>query len=172
MKLFKLFLAWQDEKEETWLREMAKKGWLLEKYSFPFYTFKKIKPKDYIYKLDFKTTFDNDLDEYKTLFKDFGWEHVTQCVKWHYFRTEADKCKLPDIYSDKNSKLQRHKVLFRILNIVLIFISFLAITVVFNNRYDYIAMDILKIIYAVMIPLFVYINIKVYIKIKKLKKNI
>lgn len=87
-RMVKVFFAWQDGKEESWLRSMSKQGWALKKYNLFVYTIEKIKPTDSIYKLDYKTTKNDDLIEYMTLYKDAGWEHVTQFFGWHYFRID------------------------------------------------------------------------------------
>ena len=49
-KLFKIFFAWQEKKEEKWLREMSKEGWHLDNTSFLNYIFKKRGTKKIIYK--------------------------------------------------------------------------------------------------------------------------
>ena len=53
LKKFRWFWAWDDEKEEQWLREMAQKGWHLLSVSIPGnYTFEQGAPKGYVYRLD------------------------------------------------------------------------------------------------------------------------
>ena len=50
----KWFWAWQDEKEETWLTEMAHQGLHLDDVPFPGrYQFKSGEPADYVYRLDY-----------------------------------------------------------------------------------------------------------------------
>ena len=47
MKKFKLFWAWEDDKEEKWLGEMSRLGWHLEAPGFPgFYYYAKGEPRD------------------------------------------------------------------------------------------------------------------------------
>nr|WP_326862224.1 DUF2812 domain-containing protein [Bacillus haynesii] len=38
---FRFFLAWQDRKEENWVNEMAKQGWMLKSYFLFIYIFEK-----------------------------------------------------------------------------------------------------------------------------------
>ena len=38
--IFKIFFAWQENKEEKWLREMSKEGWHLYRVGFFNYGFK------------------------------------------------------------------------------------------------------------------------------------
>ncbi|MDE1455460.1 DUF2812 domain-containing protein, partial [Bacillus paralicheniformis] len=53
---FRFFLAWQDRKEENWLNEMAKQGWMLKSFFLFIYIFEKTKPSNTVYRLDYKTT--------------------------------------------------------------------------------------------------------------------
>lgn len=170
---FKLLFVWQDEKEEAWLREMAQKGWLLKRYILLGYIFEKAEAKDYIYKLDYKSTRNNDIDEYLAIFQDTGWEHVGQFMGWHYFRTLADECIVPEIYSDNHSKVEKYKGLLRTLSMVLAGTSLLAIGIVFNPTFNGgFFIGKLRIIYIVSILLFSYAVIRTYNKIKQLKEEL
>ncbi|SFB09715.1 MULTISPECIES: DUF2812 domain-containing protein [unclassified Bacillus (in: firmicutes)] len=122
-KVFKIFFAWQDNKEEEWLNDMAVQGWGLKKYAL-YYEFEKIEPTNYVYKLDFKAG-NHDMDEYKAIFEDAGWEHVAQYGGWHYFRTVGVQMASPDIYSDSESKIQKYKSLNKSLVLGLISLFFL-----------------------------------------------
>ena len=54
---FKWFWAWQDEKEENWLRGMSQQGWhLLSAKPFGFYNFESGEKKDFVYRLDYKNS--------------------------------------------------------------------------------------------------------------------
>ena len=131
-RVFKLIWAWEEEKEERWLREMANKGWLLQSYFIGFYTFVKSEPGDYIYKLDYRV--DIDEKEYLNIFEDAGWTHVAQFLGWHYFRVKADQCDYPEIYSDNVSKIHKYKSLLKLLVIVTLTNLFNVINIVFINR--------------------------------------
>lgn len=111
MKKFKIFKDFK--KEEQFLNEMAKKGYQLVKYnSLGIYTFKPAEPKNLNYKIDYRIfSKKSDFEEYCTLFKDAGWEHV--CGKYqsgtHYFLSNSEKTKNGDIFSDEESQLERYK---------------------------------------------------------------
>ena len=105
-KVWKLFFPWQDREEEHWLEEMAAQGWLFEKYSFFSYHFKSIEPAGYIYRMDFKNNGDQDLEEYKEIFAQSGWEHVQSTGGWQYLRIPREQFEV-DIYSDKASQIER-----------------------------------------------------------------
>lgn len=119
LKKMRIFLAWQDEQEEQWLREMAKSGWHLVNYNFAVYTFEKGEPEDIIYKLDYRSDTDLDMDEYVQLYKDLGWEHVTQYTSWHYFRTRATDAVYPEIYTDNEGIINKYKQVRWVMIIVL-----------------------------------------------------
>ena len=168
-RVFKALWAWDDEKEEVWLREMAQKGWLLRSYLPFLYTFESCEPKDYIYKLDYKATLNSDIDEYLAIFEDAGWEHVYQFGGWHYFRAQGDK-NLPDIYSDNASKIQKYKGLLRVIGIITISNLGLGLNTIFNNN-SY--MDIkFRIFYAGLLLFLTYGVIRIALKIKRLKGDV
>jgi small-conductance mechanosensitive channel len=130
-KVFKLFFAWQDGNEEVWLNEMARKGWALTSYQY-FYHFEKTKPTNYVYKLDYKTNRDEDLDEYQLIFQDAGWEYVTRYGDWHYFRTIAQGDEAPDIYTENEYQIEKYKGLLRRLISALVTVILLAIILSFS----------------------------------------
>lgn len=124
---FKWFWAWQDEKEETWLHEMAKEGLHLQGMGLPgSYVFEVGEPRDDYYRMDFITD-RKDYENYLQLFKDAGWEHIGEMGGWQYFRTNGRGNAVPEIYTDKDSKAQKYQRLITIL-IVFLPIFFTIIT--------------------------------------------
>jgi len=109
--VFKIFFAWQEKKEEKWLREMSKKGWHLDNTSFLNYIFRKGELKDMRYRLDFKIIRNENIDDYITLFEDAGWEYISRLGWWYYFRTEAKKGKGQELYSDNASRIRMYNSL-------------------------------------------------------------
>lgn len=106
--VFKVFFAWQEGKEENWLREMSKEGWHLTKAGFFNYEFVKGEPKDIIYKFDYKPFRNEKIDDYITLFEDSGWEYVTSFAGWFYFRTEVKEDYSLELYNDNTSKIRKY----------------------------------------------------------------
>ncbi|MFP7494264.1 DUF2812 domain-containing protein [Terribacillus saccharophilus] len=162
-RVFKLFLAWQDNGEEIWLKEMAKKGWALESYKF-LYTFKKIEPASYTYRLDYKSTSDVDLNEYKMFFEDTGWEYVTRFGNWHYFRTTATEEHASEIYTETEYQIEKYNGLLKNLLTVLLMLIALAISMVFLQR-----SIILDLYFAGLIALLLLCVFKVKHKVYKLR---
>ena len=122
---FKWFWAWQDEKEEAWLAEMAQQGFHLEKIELPGqYTFRQGKPGNYVYRLDFQTLRSKDRDSYLQLFADAGWEHIGDMGGWVYFRHKVTDSEIPEIYSDLDSKIGKYH---RLLAYLIIFLPIMII---------------------------------------------
>jgi hypothetical protein len=109
--VFKIFFAWQEKREEKWLREMSMEGWHLDNTSFLNYVFRKGEPKDMIYRLDFKIIRNENIDDYITLFEDAGWEYISRVGWWYYFRTVAKKGRSQELYSDNASKIRMYNSL-------------------------------------------------------------
>jgi hypothetical protein len=105
----KWFWTWEDDKEETWLAQMAQQGLhLVRPGLFGQYTFSACEPRTVVYRLDFVQS--NKKDEaYFQLFRDAGWEHVGEMMGWQYWRKEIVDSKVPEIFTDKASKIQKYQ---------------------------------------------------------------
>ena len=96
----KQFWAWQDEKEEAWLSEMAKQGLHLNNVPFPGnYHFKNGEPANFVYRLDYQALKTKDKDSYMQLFSDAGWEQVGEIGGWKYFRYKVTQGEVPEIWN-------------------------------------------------------------------------
>ena len=103
---FKWFWAWQDEKEEAWLHEMAKEGLHLQRMGLPgSYIFEVGEPRDDYYRMDFITD-RKDYQNYLQLFKDAGWEHIE---KWEAGNTSARRQKELPSLKYIPIKIRRHR---------------------------------------------------------------
>ncbi|MFD4852810.1 DUF2812 domain-containing protein, partial [Bacillus mycoides] len=109
-RVFKFYAGWSLEKEEAFLRKMHQKGWALQKYNI-MYTFKKTEPKDVIYKADFRLDYKDSKEKQKEYFEIYeisDWKRVTSFTGWNYFCKEVEEVnELPDIYSDKETRIQK-----------------------------------------------------------------
>jgi hypothetical protein len=110
---YKLFLAWQDDREERWLEEMARQGWHLVEGGIRF-VFRKGAPEAIRYRLDYRRRFPDGKGEYFAMFRDAGWEYVCGFVHWHYFRSPAS-ANAPEIYTDVESRVDMYRQLQRVL---------------------------------------------------------
>lgn len=108
-KVVKVIFAWEDEKEEKWLEQEAAQGWHLTSAQPYVYYFKKGDPEKVVVRLDYKNTLDKDYQEYLALFRDAGWELVSQFSNWHYFRIKPKTDEVPEIYNSDRTKAQKYR---------------------------------------------------------------
>ncbi len=102
---YKFHFVWQDDREERWLRNMARGGLhLVSANLLCRYVFRRGEPADIAYRLDFARGRRDP--GYFQLFEDAGWEHVLSCAGWKYWRKRADGNE-PEIFSDGASKAAR-----------------------------------------------------------------
>ena len=171
IRKFKLFMAWQDEKEEAWLTRMARQGLHLSSLGFPgFYYFESGEPRNDVYRLDF-ITIRSDYRNYIQIFSDAGWEHVGKMGGWQYFRTHAPDGETPDIYTDNKSKSTKYSRLLLFLVIFLPIFMSQWTRMVFPEGPVTLFQESLKIITAVFLFLYTYVLIMIFRRILKLKKK-
>lgn len=178
------FFAWQEEKEEKWLREMSNKGWHLTRLGFFNYRFKKGKPGDMIYKFDFKVLLKSEMDEYILNFKDAGWEYIGSFGAWFYFRTNADGDHSLELYNDNRSKIEKYKRLLLVLGVIILPIMFFSIPNLYMRVIDMADDSVLNnsivfniylpavIILTIIVVLAVYAIIRILLKVRNLNKEI
>ena len=126
------------DREALYLGEMHAKGWKLKEVSYSNlvvavkYTFEKCQPEQVSYQLDFYPVKKSERACYLQLFKDFGWEHITNFNGFSYFRklysgVESDA--EFEIYNDAAGKLAMVKriLIMRMLPILLLFSALLPV---------------------------------------------
>lgn len=103
------------EKEQEWLREHHKRGWKLVKATAPgFYRFEQCEPEDVVYQLDYNKEGMNNISEYIQMFRDCGWEYVTDMVGYAYFRKSAtDMVEDEGIFCDDESRMDMINRVFK-----------------------------------------------------------
>ena len=162
------FWAWQDGKEEEWLDEMSAEGLHLQRVNFPcYYHFEEGEPSTYVYRLDFKSSSKEDMDEYVQLFADAGWEHVGQFFNgWQYFRKAVAPGEEAEIYSDVESKIAKYRRLMIFLApfVPLLIFSMINLATI---RWSGVA-----IAYSVLLILYMIIFVKLLKRINDLKKQL
>lgn len=109
-KSFKVYAAWNYEKEEKYINEMGKNGWQLIKGGCFNTLYEKDESKEYIYKIDYNPeTMRNSINKerYIGMFEEMGWEHINSTFNgWNYFKKEYNECldeSEYEIYTDKTS---------------------------------------------------------------------
>jgi hypothetical protein len=109
-RTFKWFWPWQDERLESWLGQMSQQGWHLASAGWPArYTFTRGEPTDLIYRLDWQEASRKEQPNYRQLFADAGWEHISSHAGWQIFRRPAADVALPEIYTDFASKVAKYE---------------------------------------------------------------
>ena len=112
--VYRIFTIADYEREALYFREMHAKGWKLRKVSYSIllfavkYTFEKCHPEQVSYQLDFYPMEKSERAFYLQLFKDCGWEHITDFNSFSYFRkahSEIESNAEFEIYNDAAGKL-------------------------------------------------------------------
>ena len=133
--VYRIFTIADYESEALYFREMHAEGWKLRKVSYSIllfvvkYTFEKCQPEQVSYQLDFYPMEKSERSSYLQLFKDCGWEHITDFNSFSYFRkahSEIESDAEFEIYNDATGKLDIvHRILRLRLLPVLFFLSML-----------------------------------------------
>ena len=108
--IHKWFFAWDFDKEEKWLNEMAAKGLGLVAVGFCRYEFEDCEPGEYKYKLEMLEHGRNhpETQQYIAFLEETGVDHLGFFSKWSYFRKKAANGDF-DIFSDFDSKIKHLK---------------------------------------------------------------
>ena len=136
--VYRIFTIADYEREALYFREMHAKGWKLRKVSYSIllfavkYTFEKCHPEQVSYQLDFYPMEKSERASYLQLFKDYGWEHITDFNSFSYFRkahSEIESNAEFEIYNDAAGKLAMVKRILtrRMIPILLLFLALLPV---------------------------------------------
>ena len=148
--VYRIFTIADYEREALYFREMHAKGWKLRKVSYSIllfavkYTFEKCQPEQVSYQLDFYPMEKSERASYLQLFKDCGWEHITDFNSFSYFRkahSEIESNAEFEIYNDAAGKLAMVNRILRLrlvpsLLLLIIHIPFLFILFDRSNTFD------------------------------------
>ncbi|CAM1670388.1 hypothetical protein SMID22_18050 [Streptococcus mitis] len=133
------------DREALYLRKMHAEGWKLKEVTYSNlvvavkYTFEKCQPEQVSYQLDFYPMKKSERASYLQLFKDCGWEHITDFNGFSYFRKLHSGIESDaefEIYNDASGKLAVVKriLIIRMIPILLIFLLiFSALLPVFSK---------------------------------------
>ena len=173
------------DREAFYLREMHAQGWKLRKVSYSIllfavkYTFEKCQSEQVSYQLDFYPMEKSERASYLQLFKDCGWEHITDFNGFSYFRKLHSGIESDtefEIYNDAAGKLAMVKriLTMRMLPILLLFSALLPVFSKFVSGGNYFSWEmfliviidgVLLIVFAIQIS---YILWKLFQKWKEL----
>lgn len=110
MRKFKLFWAWDFDKEERWLNEMSAQGWQFRKYHFFWYDFEKGAPNEYRYRLEMLDELPSSQKsrQYLDFLAETGVEKVDSYLRWVYLRRPAALGEF-NLFSDLDSRIRHLK---------------------------------------------------------------
>jgi len=173
------FWPWQDEKEEAWLGEMSANGWHLRSVGLiGRYTFEQGEPRSYTYRLDYMLLNKDKRSEYLQIFRDAGWEYVSEMSNWQYWRKPAIAGETLEIFTDNESKIKKYQRLLLTMALMLFILVFLGrnmfagglafkdVSSVITTIYF-----IGQLLYAILIPIYVVVVVKLAQRIRQLKKK-
>ncbi len=117
----KWFWAWDFDKEEAWLNEMAAKGLGLVSVGFARYEFEDCIPGEYSFRIELLEQFpDHPVSrKYIEFIEETGAEQVGSIMKWVYFRKKTADGPF-DLFSDNQSRIKHLQRIILLLFIVAI----------------------------------------------------
>lgn len=123
-RVHKLFFAWQTEKEEQWLNEMAAKGMCLVSVGYCRFEFEDCEPGEYKIRIQLLDAPPNRYEnrKYIEFVESTGAEHIGSQMRWAFFRKKAAEGEF-ELFSDNESRIKyisgeiRFVVLMCILNL-------------------------------------------------------
>ena len=173
------------DREALYLGEMHAKGWKLKEVSYSNlvvavkYTFEKCQPEQVSYQLDFYPMEKSERSSYLQLFKDCGWEHITDFNSFSYFRkahSEIESNAEFEIYNDPAGKLAMVNRILRLrlvpaLLLLAIHIPFLLKLLNRSNAYglwSFLAVGLDIFLSLILLLIVAYISWKLWHKKKEL----
>ena len=183
--VYRIFTIADYDREALYFREMHAKGWKLRKVSYSIllfavkYTFEKCQPEQVSYQLDFYPMEKSERASYLQLFKDCGWEHITDFNSFSYFRkahSEIESNVEFEIYNDAAGKLAMVNRILRlrlvpVLLLLAIHIPFLLKLLNRSNAYDlwkFLVVGLDVFLSLILLLMVVYISWKLWHKKKEL----
>ena len=105
--IHKWFWAWDFDKEQAWLNEMAAKGLAMVSYGFCRYDFEETDPGAYRVALELLPHSPNhpESEQYLRFLEETGVEQVGSWMRWIYVRKKADGGEF-ELLSDRKSKVE------------------------------------------------------------------
>ena len=173
------------DREALYLRKMHAEGWKLKEVTYSNlvvavkYTFEKCQPEQVSYQLDFYPMKKSERASYLQLFKDCGWEHITDFNSFSYFRkahSEIESDAEFEIYNDAAGKLAMVNRILRlrlvpVLLLLAIHIPFLLKLLNRSNAYglwSFLVVGLDVFLSLILLSIVAYISWKLWYKKKEL----
>ncbi len=117
--IHKLFWAWEFDKEEKWLNEMAAKGLCLVSVGFCKYEFEDCEPGEYricMQLLD-KMSHHPESQKYIEFLETTGAEHIGSYIRWVFLRKKAADGEF-ELFSDNSSRIKHLSGVIRFIALI------------------------------------------------------
>jgi len=151
---------------------MSQKGWHLKRAApFGEYLFSAGEPRDIVYRLDYvQVTRKNE--DYFQLFRDAGWDYAGEMMGWQYWRMENQGNRMPEIFTDTDSKVKKYG---RILGWMIIFLPVLVFglprfTDITENRNSLLVVGCF-LLYTILVLFYSYAVLRLGLRIQSLRKK-
>lgn len=117
--VIKGFWAWNFDKEEKWLNDMALKGLVLVSVGFCNYTFEECTPGEYNIRMELLENYHTHAEsqQYIRFIEETGAEYLGSVIRWVYFRSKTENGEF-NLYSDNASRIKHLNRLLSFLGIV------------------------------------------------------
>lgn len=139
LKVYKQFIDFN--KEELWLKEMARQGYRLTHAGLGYYNFDRMPDCSYdlIFKIDYRCFSNNeDFRDYCTMFEDSGWLHIAggkRSGAQYFVKNRPDAG--DDIFSDRLSRAGRYKRISLLWLSLVICYTIVFLMLLLNNTVDF-----------------------------------
>ncbi len=142
IRSYKMYPAWEYEKEEEDLNKASWKGYQLVKGGCFHSVFQRDNTVRYNYQLDYNLHIDDPV-RYKEVFQEQGWEYINSTFNgWHYFRKlyqEGQTLEDTKIYTDKQSLYEMQgrwiKLMFGLIILYVTMIIVYTVLAISNREY-------------------------------------
>jgi len=169
MVKIKWFWIWQDEKEETWLHEMAQKGFQLEGISLPgVYSFKQTQPTNTFYCMDIWNQQKEGFEAYLKPRTENRWKFITRMNGWLYFAKTINADEKPEFINIKPAKAEKFQ------RLMMFFVGFLPVMLlwypIIDNQLSSPLYEMLGFVFIISLALFTITTFKIYQRISQLRE--
>lgn len=118
-KMFRWFWAWDFDKEEKWLNEMAVQGLALVSVGFCTYSFEPCVPGEYQVRLELLENLPGNAQSqrYLEFLEETGAEYLGNVMRWAYFRKRVRDGTF-DLFSDNASRIVHLNRMLALLGVI------------------------------------------------------
>lgn len=170
---YKLFFAWEYEKEEKWLNKMSLDGLELVHIGFCKYIFEENQEDQYTYRLELLKDLPSSRESQKYIhfLEETGVEYVGSFLRWSYFKKRGSE-ETFELYSDIASKIKHYKRILLVLlviapsGVINVFNMYNMYMTYKNPKYGFFTVGVVVLAYLIGVGIF-----KISMEIQKLKKD-